>query len=102
VTSFLLSPARPTSCLRCVSSISPQVISPYSAEDAKGLIKAAITDPNPVVFLENELLYGREFDMSPEAMSSDFMLPIGKAKIEREGTARGEHGQGRRRTKKSE
>lgn len=52
--------------------------------------------------MENELLYGREFDMSPEAMSSDFMLPIGKAKIEREGTARGEHGQGRRRTKKSE
>ena len=62
-----------------------QVLSPYSSEDAKGLIKAAIEDPNPVVFLENELLYGREFDMSDEAMSSDFILPIGKAKIEREG-----------------
>jgi pyruvate dehydrogenase E1 component beta subunit len=50
------------------------------------LIKAAIADPNPVCFLENELTYGYEFDMSPEAMSSDFILPIGKAKIEREGS----------------
>lgn len=48
-------------------------------------MKAAIADPNPVVVLENELMYGIEFDMSAEAMSSDFMLPLGKAKIEREG-----------------
>ncbi|EMG48257.1 Pyruvate dehydrogenase E1 component beta subunit, mitochondrial [Candida maltosa Xu316] len=63
-----------------------KVISPYSAEDYKGLIKAAIRDPNPVVFLENEIAYGESFEMSEEALSSDFVLPIGKAKIEREGT----------------
>ena len=62
-----------------------KVIAPYSSEDAKGLIKAAIRDENPVVFLENELLYGTEFPMSDEAQSDDFVLPIGKAKIEREG-----------------
>lgn len=62
-----------------------KVLSPYSAEDAKGLLKAAIRDPNPVVFLENELLYGKEFPMSEEALSSEFLLPIGEAKIEREG-----------------
>ncbi|KAI9293387.1 thiamine diphosphate-binding protein [Neoconidiobolus thromboides FSU 785] len=62
-----------------------KVVSPYSAEDAKGLLKAAIRDPNPVVFLENELMYGVSFPMSEEAMSSDFVLPIGKAKIEKEG-----------------
>jgi pyruvate dehydrogenase E1 component beta subunit len=63
-----------------------KVVAPWSSEDCKGLIKAAIADPNPVVVLENELMYGQEFDMSPEALSSDFMLPLGKAKIEREGT----------------
>lgn len=63
-----------------------KVLSPYSAEDAKGLLKAAIRDPNPVVFLENELLYGATFPMSAEAMHSDFVLPIGKAKVEREGS----------------
>lgn len=63
-----------------------KVLSPYSAEDAKGMIKAAIRDPNPVVFLENELLYGQTFSMSDEAQSPDFVIPIGKAKIEREGT----------------
>lgn len=62
-----------------------KVISPYSAEDARGLLKAAIRDPNPVVFLENELLYGQAFDLSPEALEKDFVLPIGKAKIERIG-----------------
>lgn len=60
-----------------------KVISPYSAEDAKGLLKAAIRDPNPVIFLENELLYGVTMDV-PEI--EDFVLPIGKAKIERAGT----------------
>ena len=58
---------------------------PWSSEDCKGLIKAAIADPNPVVVLENELMYGKEFEMSDEALSEDFILPIGKAKIEREG-----------------
>lgn len=62
-----------------------KVVSPYSAEDARGLLKAAIRDPNPVVFLENELLYGQAFSMSPEALDKDFILPIGKAKIERIG-----------------
>lgn len=62
-----------------------KVLSPYSAEDAKGLLKAAIRDPNPVVFLENEIMYGVSFDMSEAAMRDDFVLPIGKAKIEREG-----------------
>jgi len=56
---------------------------PYSASDAKGLLKSAIRDPNPVVFLENEMLYGRTFDV-PDL--EDFTVPIGKAKIWREGT----------------
>ncbi|TGZ80247.1 hypothetical protein EX30DRAFT_307878 [Ascodesmis nigricans] len=63
-----------------------KVVSPWSAEDAKGLMKAAIRDPNPVVVLENELLYGQTFPMSAEAQKNDFVLPIGKAKIERNGT----------------
>lgn len=63
-----------------------KVVSPWSAEDAKGLLKSAIRDPNPVVFLENELMYGVEFDMSEEVLSKDFYIPIGKAKIERVGT----------------
>lgn len=62
-----------------------KVISPYSAEDCKGLLKAAIRDPDPVVFLENEIMYGVPFEVSDEVMSKDFLLPIGKAKIEREG-----------------
>ncbi|KAH0540270.1 pyruvate dehydrogenase E1 component subunit beta, mitochondrial [Cotesia glomerata] len=62
-----------------------KVISPYNSEDCKGLLKAAIRDPDPVVFLENELLYGVQYPMSDEAMSKDFVLPIGKAKIERPG-----------------
>jgi pyruvate dehydrogenase E1 component beta subunit len=63
-----------------------KVVSPYSSEDAKGLIKAAIRDPNPVVVLEHELLYGTSFPMSDEAQSKDWVLPIGKAKIEKEGS----------------
>ncbi|KAJ8301743.1 hypothetical protein KUTeg_020730 [Tegillarca granosa] len=62
-----------------------KVISPYSAEDCRGLLKASIRDPNPVVFLENEIMYGHSFDMSDESLSEDFLLPIGKAKIERAG-----------------
>ncbi|PWY96790.1 pyruvate dehydrogenase E1 component, beta subunit [Aspergillus sclerotioniger CBS 115572] len=62
-----------------------KVVAPWSAEDAKGLLKAAIRDPNPVVVLENELLYGQAFPMSEAAQKNDFVLPIGKAKIERPG-----------------
>ena len=60
-----------------------KVIAPYDAADAKGLLKAAIRDPNPVVFLEHEMMYGLEFDV-PEV--DDWVLPIGKAKVRREGT----------------
>lgn len=63
-----------------------KVMAPYSSEDARGLLKAAIRDPNPVVFLENELMYGVSFPMTPESLDKDFCLPIGKAKIEREGS----------------
>jgi pyruvate dehydrogenase E1 component beta subunit len=59
-----------------------RVLAPWSAADAKGLLKAAIRDPNPVIFLENEILYGQSFDV-PE--DPEFILPIGKAKIERPG-----------------
>lgn len=63
-----------------------KVVAPYSSEDAKGLIKAAIRDPNPVVVLEHELMYGVSFPMSAEAQGPDFITEIGKAKIEREGS----------------
>jgi pyruvate dehydrogenase E1 component beta subunit len=63
-----------------------KVVAPYSSEDAKGLMKAAIRDPNPVVVLENELLYGVPFPMSDAAQKDDFVIPIGEAKVEREGT----------------
>jgi pyruvate dehydrogenase E1 component beta subunit len=59
-----------------------KVIAPYDAADAKGLLKAAVRDPNPVVFLEHEMLYGQEFDV-PEDI--DWIVPIGKAKVRREG-----------------
>ena len=59
-----------------------KVVAPYDAADAKGLLKAAIRDPNPVVVLENEMLYGLEFDV-PEG--DDWVVPIGKAKVRREG-----------------
>jgi pyruvate dehydrogenase E1 component beta subunit len=59
-----------------------KVIAPYDAADAKGLLKAAIRDPNPVVFLEHEMMYGLEFDV-PEI--EDYVVPIGKAKVRREG-----------------
>ncbi|MFN3483708.1 pyruvate dehydrogenase complex E1 component subunit beta [Rhabdaerophilum calidifontis] len=59
-----------------------KVIQPWSASDAKGLLKAAIRDPNPIVFLENEILYGQSFEV-PKL--DDFVLPIGKAKVVRTG-----------------
>ena len=59
-----------------------KVVAPYDAADAKGLLKSAIRDPNPIVFLEHELLYGTTFDV-PDM--DDFLIPIGKAKVRREG-----------------
>ncbi len=59
-----------------------KVIAPYDAADAKGLLKAAIRDPNPIVFLEHEMMYGLEFEIPA---IEDFVLPIGKAKIQRPG-----------------
>ncbi|RIK88417.1 MAG: pyruvate dehydrogenase complex E1 component subunit beta [Hyphomicrobiales bacterium] len=59
-----------------------KVVMPYTAADAKGLLKAAIRDPNPVIFLENEILYGQTFDV-PKL--DDFVLPIGKARIHKQG-----------------
>ena len=60
-----------------------KVVMPYSASDAKGLLKTAIRDPNPVIFLENEILYGRSFDVP---VMDDYTVPLGKARIWREGT----------------
>ncbi len=60
-----------------------KVVQPYSAADAKGLLKTAIRDPNPIIFLENEILYGRSFDV-PKV--DDLTIPFGKARIWREGT----------------
>ena len=60
-----------------------KVIAPWSSADAKGLMRAAIRDPNPIIFLENEILYGQTFDCP---VAEDFILPIGKAKVERKGT----------------
>jgi pyruvate dehydrogenase E1 component subunit beta len=59
-----------------------KVIAPYTAADAKGLLKAAIRDPNPIIFLENEILYGHSF---PVPKLDDYVLPIGKAKVVRAG-----------------
>ena len=62
-----------------------KVVAPWSSEDARGLLKSAVRDENPVVYLENELLYGTPFPLSDEAQSADFLIPIGKAKVEKEG-----------------
>jgi len=60
-----------------------KVVAPWSSADAKGLLRAAIRDPNPIIFLENEILYGQTFECPTDP---DFILPIGKAKIERAGS----------------
>ncbi len=60
-----------------------KVVSPWSAADAKGLLKAAIRDPNPVIVLENELMYGQSFEVPTD---ENYVIPIGRAKIEKEGT----------------
>jgi pyruvate dehydrogenase E1 component beta subunit len=59
-----------------------KVVMPYTAADAKGLLKSAIRDPNPVIFLENEILYGHKFEVPAV---DDFLVPIGKARVAREG-----------------
>lgn len=61
-----------------------KVIAPYTAADSKGLLKAAIRDPNPVIFLENELLYGHKHDV-PDNINDDYIVPIGKAHVARKG-----------------
>ena len=60
-----------------------KVVAPWSGQDAKGLLKSAIRDPNPVVFLENEVMYGQSFECP---ISNEFTLPIGKAKVEKKGS----------------
>ena len=60
-----------------------KVVAPWSSEDSKGLLKSAIRDPNPVVFLENEVMYGQSFECP---ISNEFTLPIGKAKVEKKGS----------------
>lgn len=62
-----------------------KVVTPYSSEDAKGLLKSAILDPDPVVFLESEVMYNEEFSVSDAFNSPDFLVPLGKAKIEKAG-----------------
>ena len=60
-----------------------KVVSPWSSSDAKGLLKSSIRDPNPIIFLENEVLYGQSFECPT---NDDFLIPLGKAKIERTGS----------------
>lgn len=62
-----------------------KVVSPYSSEDARGLLKSAIRDDNPVVVLESEIDYGVSHPVTEEAKSKDFLIPIGVAKIEQPG-----------------
>lgn len=63
-----------------------KVVSPWNVEDVRGLLKASIRDEDPVVFLENEMMYGVSFDAPESVMDKDFLIPIGKAKIERVGS----------------
>lgn len=80
--------AQHTQCFASWYSSVPglKVVSPWSVEDCRGLLKAAIRDDDPVVFLENEMMYGVEFDVNDKIMDKDFLIEIGKAKIERPGT----------------
>ena len=57
-----------------------KVVCPFDAEDCRGLLKSSIRDPDPVVFLENELMYGKEFDLPDSVMDKEFLIPIGKAR----------------------
>ncbi len=58
---------------------------PYDAKDARGLLKSAIRNDNPVVFLENEMMYGDSFELTEEEMGMDYLIEIGKGKVERPG-----------------
>jgi len=69
----------------CSSVPGLKVVAPYNCVDARGLLKAAIRDPDPVVVLESEILYNQSFEVSDEAASRDFVLPIGHAHVERQG-----------------
>lgn len=60
-------------------------MAPYDCEDARGLLKSAVRNPNPVVFLENEIMYNEGFEVPEPVMDKDFLIPIGKAKIMKEG-----------------
>lgn len=79
--------AQHSQCLGAWYSHCPglKVISPYDSEDCRGLLKAAIRDPDPVVFLENEVLYGTPYPVTPEILDKEFVLPIGKAKVMKQG-----------------
>jgi pyruvate dehydrogenase E1 component beta subunit len=63
-----------------------KVVAPWNVEDIRGLLKASIRDPDPVVFLENEMMYGVTFDSPDHVFDKDFVLPLNQAKVEREGT----------------
>lgn len=63
-----------------------KVVAPWNVEDIRGLLKASIRDDDPVVFLENEMMYGVSFDTPDNVLDKDFVLPLNKAKVEREGT----------------
>ena len=80
--------AQHSQCFASVFSNVPGliVISPYDSEDCRGLLKSAIRSPNPVAFLENENLYSVSFEVDEDVMDPEFVVPIGKAKIMREGT----------------
>jgi pyruvate dehydrogenase E1 component beta subunit len=62
------------------------VVAPWNCEDVRGLLKSSIRDEDPVVFLENEMMYGVSFDVPDNVMDKDFLLPLNRAKIEKEGT----------------
>jgi len=62
------------------------VLAPYDAEDARGLLKTAIRNDNPVIFLESEILYNINYEVTDTVMDKDFTIPIGKAKILKEGS----------------
>lgn len=79
--------AQHSQCLAPIFASIPGLLvcAPYNSEDARGMMKAAIRDPNPVVVLEHELTYGETHEVSPAVLDKDFTIPFGKAKIEREG-----------------
>lgn len=58
-----------------------QVVAPYDSTDARGLLKAAVRDPDPVIILENEILYGQSFPVTPEVLGADFTIPLNKAQV---------------------